>query len=150
MNNKILYIISAIGIAISMFLLGVSTNPSTNFIQSTHNDIKLIQHDNETHIKNIDRLGRTTGESMRPTIWDGNILLYQKIDDIHDLQPGHIVRIQKKDRSVVHRVRSIYGDYIITQGDNVKIPDKKVEPEKVTHKVVGVIYTENNINVKYK
>lgn len=74
--------------------------------------------------------GIPTGDSMEPTIQDGDLVLYEKVDSIDDVESGDIIHftsqcsLKQDTNNIVHRVidETEYG--LITTGDNTTRADQ--------------------------
>lgn len=65
-----------------------------------------------------------TSESMRPSIAAGDVVLTRGADAPH-VRPGTVVLVRDASRGahVLHRVRSVEGGWVVTQGDANPTPD---------------------------
>lgn len=69
------------------------------------------------------------GDSMKPTIDSCSVGVYDKQLEYNE---GEIVVFQNTDgETVTHRITSISGDKVTTQGDNNELPDIAVPRENV-------------------
>jgi len=87
--------------------------------------------------ENIEIL-KARGISMNPTIADGNKLICDY--EIKEYRPGMIIKFQEEDKFLVHRIKAVYGNYVITQGDNNFREDGHILKENINCVVVGVCY----------
>lgn len=76
------------------------------------------------------------GFSMQPAIDDGNIVI---VLDSVQFSDGDIVMIEHSGERMVHRVRGIYSDYIVTQGDNNPYSEE-VNKTDIKGVVIGVLF----------
>ncbi len=93
------------------------------------------------------------GKSMKPFFKEGDILVYQKINNI--LKNDVVVfQMEKSSESVVHRVievKILNNDRIfITKGDNAKYPDKPVYVDQILGLVTGKIKNGKFIKISRK
>ena len=114
-------------------------------IQSAHisnlMDSIRIDFDNNTMLlKNVTCVS-STGMSMQPTLFTGNMLIIQTYDYRKDnLKEGWLVRFyNKRNTTTVHRIRGIYKNYIVTQGDS-NGGWERVNKTDITHIVIGLLY----------
>jgi hypothetical protein len=93
-------------------------------------------------VNSVDRCVELTGGSMRPTIFSGNTVCFEKYTS-QELEEGMIVRNRNGDGYRAHRIWGTYEDdgYVVTQGDNNRNVDGKVNISNITHISVGVLYT---------
>lgn len=61
------------------------------------------------------------GESMKPTLNPGDIIINGPLNS--EIRAGTIVTYQQDKRLVTHRVLSMNGDTLVTQGDAAEDPD---------------------------
>lgn len=81
-------------------------------------------------------LANVLSGSMEPTFSRGTLLLVKEADSI---ETGDIVVYQSGQSLVVHRVRALDGDLIITQGDANNTPDEPFSRDQVKGKVIAWI-----------
>lgn len=81
-------------------------------------------------------LANVLSGSMEPAFSKGTLLAVKKTRDI---QPGDIVVYQSEKELIVHRVRAINGDEVITQGDANTAADEPFEKSRIKGKVIGWI-----------
>jgi hypothetical protein len=82
---------------------------------------------------------------MQPTIFSGNMALLQRYDG-GEIEEGQILRYTKGDSAAIHRVQANYldtGGYLLMRGDNNRFSER-IEKSQITHRVVGILYTEND------
>lgn len=72
--------------------------------------------------------------SMEPTFSPGTLLL---VKETNSIEKGDIVVYQSGQSLVVHRVRALDGDLIITQGDANNTPDEPFFKDQVKGKVIA-------------
>lgn len=70
--------------------------------------------------------------SMEPTLSKGDLIIVQKTDTV---KPGDIVVYQSGSSLIVHRVISVDGDTVVTQGDANNIPDEPLQRSQIKGKV---------------
>jgi hypothetical protein len=118
----------------------VEVNQNFNFIQGAHNDIEYSLTEHGFLVRSADDSGLFNGPSMQPVIYDQNTLI-EKTYNGENLTEGQVVRfLRDNGDAIVHRVRADYGDTIFVQGDSLK-DGEIISKDKVTHIVVGVLYT---------
>lgn len=119
----------------------ISVSPQKNYIQPSHNDIDFQHFENgDFVIEDIANYGKITGMSMRPTLFTGNTVINTKYTHKSQIQAGDIIRYKDGDTYVIHRVKSAYDNYVVTQGDNV--PRREyIDYENITHEIIGVLFT---------
>lgn len=79
------------------------------------------------------------GNSMTPTLWEDNKLICDS--SIKDYKSGMIVSFTNYDNErTIHRIKAVYKDYVITQGDNNIDDDGRINNIKIECVVVGVCY----------
>jgi len=136
--QRILYLfLMFIGI-LSLLVLALYLNSSKeNYIQASHQDTdyKLDKATRTITIKDVDKVYKATGMSMQPTMFSGNIMLAQLYTN-QTLKEGMII----VTTNYTHRIRGIYPDYVLTQGDNNGAYDNKVKYSDIKAIVLGVIY----------
>lgn len=114
-------------------------NMPYNNIQSYHLDnVDVDKRGNKICVDDMDRVVSISGFSMRPTMFDGNYVILKEYSG-QVITEGMIVRFEKDDGFVIHRVRGIYDDYIYTQGDSNKYGEK-INRTQITDIVTGVIF----------
>lgn len=117
-----------------------------------YKDIQKILMENNA----IDDWGDFSGNSMQPTLFEGNIVLSNLITDDTVLKPGMIIRYTTLNKTgcepiqnsqlidvpyIIHRIVSVHNDNtIITGGDNNNFVEK-IKRCQITHVIVGVVYT---------
>ena len=79
------------------------------------------------------------GASMQPSFFSGNILLITEVEDVTILNEGDIIVFQKDGNYLAHRIRAIYPDHIITQGD-ANYQREKININETIELVFGVLY----------
>ena len=71
---------------------------------------------------------RVTGDSMIPTLYDGDIMILNKIGyRINGLNRFDIVVVKYQNEKIIKRVIGLPGDYVEYKYDILYINDKKVE-----------------------
>lgn len=80
--------------------------------------------------------------SMEPTFSKGTLLL---VKDTQDIQEGDIVVYQSRDELIVHRIISLAGDEVITQGDANNVADEPFDRSQIKGKVIGWIPFLGNV-----
>ena len=98
-------------------------------------DYCIKQFENNTNIKIINLYGI----SMNPTIGANNKLICDK--SIKDYENGMIITFKNwENKNTTHRIKAVYPDYVITQGDNNVADDGKINKDKIEGVVIGVCY----------
>lgn len=118
------------------------SNLIQNNIQASHNDVSFELLNNKLIIKDIDNWVTLSGISMQPTVFTNNILIVRDYDfkTNKQLKEGQIIGfIDNQRKLTVHRIKGVYDDYYITQGDN-NPESEKVRSENIQFVVVGVLY----------
>ncbi len=87
-------------------------------------------------------LANVLSGSMEPTFSPGTLLLVKKTDSI---EKGDIVVYQSGQSLVVHRVRALDGDLVITQGDANNTSDDPFFKDQVKGRVIAWIPYVGNI-----
>ena len=123
----------------SLFELGDNLN--YNQIQGSKNSIDYILTTAGLTITNVNDYGILSGPSMQPSIYDGNTVIQQRYYDGMELKVGDIIRYtDNQGEGVIHRIRGIYASTIYVQGDSLN-SGEKVPKSRITHKIIGVLYT---------
>lgn len=94
----------------------------------------ISKYENDKFIDILD----FTGSSMNPTLWEGNKLICDF--GISDYKSGMIIAFHQDNQLKVHRIKAIYNDYVITQGDNNQDDDGRINNENIQCVVIGVCY----------
>lgn len=74
--------------------------------------------------------------SMEPTFSKDDLIFVKKTDDV---SVGDIVVYQSGNELIVHRIISINGDMVMTQGDANNVPDSVFEKSSIKGVVTGWI-----------
>lgn len=82
--------------------------------------------------------------SMYPTIKAGNIVSIKRVDQY---KKGDIVLVSRKDQFIVHRIKNINKDIVLTQGDNNSYVDSFVSVSSIKGKVTSLKYKKNIYDV---
>lgn len=124
------------------FTITKSNNTELRFIKNYYNNynsnIKYILEDDILLLNNISYCNKVTGNSMSPTIMHNQIICLENYTT-QTLLPGMIVRIETEEITFVHRIIAIYSDVIITQGDNNRFDDGRINISNITHIVRSII-----------
>jgi hypothetical protein len=107
-----------------------------NFIQASHNSINLIKKLDGVFLKNVILGKELKGVSMQPTIFSGNTPLFVKFRN-QSLKEGQIIFTKE---GLTHRIKGIYSDKIILQGDNNEYAETIYERD-IDYILIGVLYT---------
>ena len=116
----------------------------TNYIQAPYADPKY-QSSKDSVTVDVSSVSFPEGKSMQPTIFSGNMALLQRYDG-EEIEEGQILRYTKGDSAAIHRVQANYldtGGYLLMRGDNNRFSER-IEKSQITHRVVGILYTEND------
>ena len=109
-----------------------------NNIQAAHTDVIYSTYNN-TIIIYSSKIEEFKGSSMEPTIFPGNKLIIKKYNgNINELKEGIIIGFKEKDKIIVHRIKSLYDDYILTQGDATDYTERPSYND-VVYIVLGVL-----------
>jgi hypothetical protein len=120
---------------------------SPGFIQAPYTKVNSTVGDNQVEVE-VSAVALPEGKSMRPTIFSDNMVLLEEYQG-GEIREGQILRYSSGDGHVIHRVQANYLDtsgYLLMKGDNNDY-STRVEPEKVTHRVLGVLYTSEKPTV---
>jgi len=79
-----------------------------------------------------------TGSSMLPAIWPGDVVKVRHCDSA-ELRVGQIVLALGDGKLVAHRIRSIAGDRIVTQGDSMPQRDPPFAAAEILGQVVAIL-----------
>lgn len=148
-------------IIVGIFMLGYSSyqvvnededkvkpNTKIKIIQGAHipdllNYVDTDFDNNTILIKNVTQ-SSSIGMSMQPTLFTGNTVILQNYDHKKDnLKEGWLVRYRVQNKSYsssIHRIRGVYMDYIITQGD-ANGTYERINKTDVLGVVIGVLFT---------
>jgi len=119
---------------------GIIFNRVNYNIQAAHNDIEFEETYTDLIVKNVETM-KVNGISMQPTLFTGNRLILKKFSGgISDLREGQIVWVETQPEGWIHRIKGIYPEYILTQGDNSPIADAKIQANQIKYIIVGVLY----------
>lgn len=140
-TRQYIFMMFVIGIAlgfITAFMMIGSNRPILNNIQASHMNTDYHMVNNSLVIKGVEII-RTTGSSMQPTYFTDNMVI-TRIYNGEKLREGQIV-VYKDDNNdkVSHRIKGIYPDYILLQGDNNRYAEK-ITRTQIERVVVGVLY----------
>ena len=110
-----------------------------NNIQAAHTDVIYSTQKNTITIYDSE-IEDFYGSSMQPTIFPQNKLIVQEFNgDKENLKEGMIIGYKKDDLIVVHRIKSLYYNYLLTEGDNNDYYEK-ISYDEVKYIVGGVLY----------
>jgi signal peptidase I len=79
------------------------------------------------------RFAVVSGNSMYPTIYDGDFLI---VKQNFEKKCGDVVCFVSDNKQIVHRIVEIKNDSVITKGDNNKYEDAAVKECQIIGKVV--------------
>lgn len=80
--------------------------------------------------------------SMEPNLSKGDLIFVQRTEP---LQLEDIIVYQSGSSLIVHRIVSMYGDTIVTQGDANNVPDEPISTSQIKGKVIGHIPWVGNV-----
>ncbi len=109
-----------------------STFSEDNFIQAAHNDF-TYSINSGLKVPEVDYCKVITGDSMQPTIFEGNVVCIKKYHHSmkNTLSEGMIIEYSNEhSSSVIHRIKSVYSSHIQAQGDNDNY-NEKIEYEQI-------------------
>ena len=110
-----------------------------NNIQAAHTDVPYSTQNNIVTLYNS-RIENFHGSSMQPTIFTQNKLITKDFSgDRNELKEGMIIGYKEGDLIIVHRIKSLYDEYILIQGDNNDY-DETINYDDITYIVSGVLY----------
>lgn len=107
-----------------------------NDIQGSH--LKVYDHPllNELSDSNL-TIEKISGASMRPTLFDGNRIICEK----YPYEEGDLIKFEDGEGDLIlHRIKTVYEDKIITQGDYNRHQDTPINHSQVICTVLGIIY----------
>ncbi len=83
---------------------------------------------------------QVTGWSMLPTLWPGDILMFERVDPAL-LSEGDIVLVDRDRRLFAHRLvaKNLQNSGILTRGDAMRAPDPRVDEKKLLGKVSFIL-----------
>jgi signal peptidase I len=95
---------------------------------------------------------RYSGPSMSPTFFTNDVLTYVQVPYTF-LRPGDIVLFSSRDypgeKVIIHRVKGVRTEGIVTQGDNNDLPDREImTPENFIGMVISAKRAGNGIPVQ--
>jgi signal peptidase I len=88
-------------------------------------------------------LAHTEGVSMEPLNKQGDVVLLKRIDG-SQAKVGEVIVFENGSHSVMHRVKQRYTDasgqlMLVTQGDNVPVPDDPIAASQVSARLLSKI-----------
>ena len=120
-----------------LLLLGVTSSTAINYVQANHEDLDYVSYNNKTLCLNT-KMEKFTGYSMQPTIFTNNLLLISNYNN-DTLKEGMIIGFDYEGQIIVHRIKGIYKNYLVTQGDNSDVMEE-ILYQDVKYIVKGVLY----------
>ena len=110
-----------------------------NNIQAAHMDVPYSTQNNIVTLYNS-RIENFHGSSMQPTIFTQNKLVTKDFSgNRNELKEGMIIGYKEDDLIIVHRIKSLYDEKILIQGDNNDYYES-INYDDVTYIVVGVLF----------
>lgn len=111
-------------------------------IQASHVDTLRFRDTYGLQIEKVDYCLVSTGASMRPTIYTGNTVCFIDYDATmkQGLQEGMIIHFEYQDGQMIHRIYTLYGDYLITRGDNNK-GNEAIDYQDIKGVTVAILQT---------
>ena len=94
--------------------------------------VNKYKNDKDITIKN------SWGTSMKPTISHSNKIICDK--SINKYESGMIISFENKNKNITHRIKAVYPNYVITQGDNNMQDDGRINLDQINCVVIGVCY----------
>lgn len=94
----------------------------------------------ELYGQNCNCVVRAKGDSMFPTIFDGDYIMCQKIDTSLEINPNDIYIVDSKEGAVIKRLK-LDGDNLIAKSDNPRYESFTIPMESVISifKVGGIL-----------
>jgi signal peptidase I len=87
-----------------------------------------------------------SGASMLPAIWPGDRVTVQACT-VGDLRAGDVISFWRDSFLVTHRVESLRGERILTQGDSAHAGDPPVAAENLLGRVVGIQRGDRDVSL---
>jgi len=84
-------------------------------------------------------LAAVTSSSMWPTLKKGDLVVLKGVDNLEDVRVGDIIAFRHEAGFAIHRVVSIDGTQITTQGDANDINDPPISIDDVVGRVAKVM-----------
>ncbi len=89
------------------------------------------------------RVAHTNGISMEPGLRSGDVVLIRDVSEA-DLEVGQVVVFEAIDHKIMHRIIELRpgpaGELtLVTQGDNVPVPDFPIRASQVNGELVGKV-----------
>jgi len=110
-----------------------------NNIQPAHTNVQWTLRGGDLIVKNVATIANTYGYSMQPTIFSGNKLILYDYHDRSQLKEGMIIFYVSNGKNRVHRIKGLYEDFLVVQGDNL-LEEEKIKYDQIKYVVVGVLY----------
>lgn len=111
-----------------------------SFIQEPYTEVNYSVGSTSFTVEDVDGYGVGYGYSMRPTIFDGNTILYKNYTG-QDLDSGMIVSYDREGESVTHRIRGVYKGSVTVQGDNTDNWES-ISKSDIDLIALGVLFTD--------
>ncbi len=120
--------------------LSTAVSSENNYIQAAHYDFTYSTNGG-LKVQDVDYCKNFTGDSMQPTIFEGNVICIKKyrLSMKNQMSEGMIIEYSnRKASSIIHRVKAVYDTHIQVQGDNDNIAET-VEYEQVKGVILVVL-----------
>lgn len=114
-----------------------------NFIQASHVEDLAYSTMNGLKISAVHYCKRITGSSMQPTFFSGNTVCFIDYNKAmkSSLKEGMMISFYYNEETTrTHRIKALYSDYLLVQGDNV-LGKEKIEYKDIKGIVVAIILT---------
>jgi hypothetical protein len=103
-----------------------------------------VDFDSDKYLKISEDWGDFYGLSMEPTLFHGNTVLSDPIDEDYIFEPGMLLRYvddcKNDNNPTIHRISAVYKDFLLMKGDNLN-DFEEIQKCQVTHVVIGVLFT---------
>lgn len=110
-----------------------------NNIQPAHVNVEYSLAGGNLVVYDIASVSELYGYSMRPTIFTGNKMLLRQYKSKDQLKEGVIIYYKVGDKYRVHRIKGLYEDFLVVQGDNI-VNEEQIKYNQILYIVVGVLY----------
>jgi signal peptidase I len=90
---------------------------------------------------------KVTGESMRPLLCAGDVVVVQPID-LPTLRPGEVVVVQRGGEWITHRLVTIDERGWHTHGDNTRYTDEAAHADQLVGRVIAIERADQTIDLQ--